>query len=397
MSTHRHFHRLAWLATALALGVIVFGAFVRLSNAGLSCPDWPTCYGHAAWPTHAHDVAQANLQFPDRPFDTSRAWREQVHRMLAGTLGVLVLVIALVAVRRRPRGTVIVVAASVLVACSIPLYVGGLHLRAGALAMIGEALLIAAALTWSNARWSNTGTTSNGSPDSARLAVLSLAMVVFQALLGQWTVTWLVMPIVVMGHLLGGLATFALLTAMAWRATPGASLTLAGATRLRYLLWVGFGLLVLQIALGGWTSSNYAAWACGTDFPKCLDQWWPTSDFHQAFVLWRGFGVDYSGGVLDNPARIAIQMTHRIVAVLVFGHLTAVGVRLLRTPGLRFWGTTLLVLLVAQIALGISNVMFALPLPIAVAHNAGAALLLFVLVTLLARLREPNDAMVATA
>ena len=118
----------------------------------------------------------------------------------------------------------------------------------------------------------------------------------------------------------------------------------------------------------------------------------PASDFRQAFVLWRGFGVDYSGGVLDNPARVAIQMSHRIVAFLVFGHLTGVGIRLLRTPGLRFWGSALLVLLVAQIALGVSNVMFALPLPVAVAHNAGAALLLFVLVTLLARLREPGDA-----
>lgn len=388
MSAHRHFHRLAWLAAALALCVIVFGAFVRLSNAGLSCPDWPTCYGHAAWPTQAQDVAQANQSFPGRPVEADKDWREQVHRMLAGTLGVLVLIIALLATRRRPRGNLIVATASVLVAISIPWYVGGSHMIAGAFAMVGEALLIAAALTWSNARSS-----PNAPPDSARLAVLTLAMVVFQALLGQWTVTWLVMPIVVMGHLLGGLATFALLTAMAWRATPEARLTLAGAGRLRLLLWIGFGLLVVQIALGGWTSANYAAWACGTDFPKCLDQWWPASDFRQAFVLWRGFGVDYSGGVLENSARVAIQMSHRVAALLVFGHLTVVGIRLLRTPGLRSWGTTLLVLLLAQVALGISNVVFALPLPIAVAHNAGAALLLFTLVTLLARLREPDDAM----
>jgi cytochrome c oxidase assembly protein subunit 15 len=215
-------------------------------------------------------------------------------------------------------------------------------------------------------------------------------MVVFQALLGQWTVTWQLMPIVVMGHLLGGLATLALLTVMAWRATPGAWITLANAPKLRRLLWVGFGLLVLQIALGGWTSSNYAAWACGAQFPKCLDQWWPDTDFRQAFVLWRGFGIDYSGGVLDNAARVAIQLSHRIVAFLVFGHLCAVGVRLLRTPSLRSWGTLLIVLLVAQIGLGIANVMFALPLPIAVGHNAGAALLLFVVVSLLARLRTPD-------
>jgi cytochrome c oxidase assembly protein subunit 15 len=391
MSMHRHFHRLAWLAAALALCVIVFGAFVRLSNAGLSCPDWPTCYGHASWPTQAHEIANANAHFA-RPVETGKAWREQVHRMLAGTLGVLVLVIALLAVRKRPRGSAIVASASVLVACSIPLYVGGATMTAGALAMIGEALLIAGALTWSNASALNASAAACAPPDSARLATLTLAMVVFQALLGMWTVSWLVMPIVVMGHLLGGLATFALLTALAWRATPEGRLTLAGASRLRGLLWIGLGLLIVQIALGGWTSANYAAWACGVDFPKCLGQWWPASDFHQAFVLWRGFGVDYSGGVLDSPARVAIQMTHRVVALLVFGHLTGVGIRLLRTPGIRVWGAGLLALLVTQIALGIGNVMFGLPLPIAVAHNAGAALLLFVVVSLLARLREPSDA-----
>lgn len=391
-SSHRHFHRLAWLAAAFALCVIVFGAFVRLSQAGLSCPDWPTCYGHAAWPTQAHEVAQADKAFPDRPYDDALAWREQVHRMLAGTLGVLVLVLAILAARRRPRGVAIVVAASVLVAISIPLYIRGEHAVSGAIAAVGEALLVAAAFAWSSARL------PQGAPaDSARLGALTLAMVVFQALLGQWTVTWLVMPIVVMGHLLGGLATFALLTAMAWRSTPGAWLTLAGASKLRRLLWIGFGLLVLQIALGGWTSSNYAAWACGPEFPQCLHQWWPQADFREAFVLWRGFGVDYSGGVLDNPARVAIQMSHRIVAFLVFGHLCAVGVRLIRTPGLRSWGVGLLVLLLAQIALGICNVVLALPLPIAVAHNAGAALLLFVVVGLLARLRTPDDvAAVAT-
>jgi cytochrome c oxidase assembly protein subunit 15 len=178
---------------------------------------------------------------------------------------------------------------------------------------------------------------------------------------------------------------------MAWRATPDGRLTFAGAARLRSLLWIGFGLLIAQIALGGWTSSNYAAFACGTDFPKCLGQWWPQMNFHQAFIPWRGFGIDYSRERLDPTALTAIQMSHRIVAFLVFGHLTATAVRLLRTPGLRFWGSALLLLLLTQIALGIANVVFGLPLPIAVAHNAGAALLLFVLVSMLARLREPAN------
>lgn len=377
MTAHRHFHRLAWLAAAFALGVIVFGAFVRLSQAGLSCPDWPTCYGHAAWPTQAHEVARADQAFPNRPYESALAWREQVHRMLAGTLGVLVLILALLAVRRQRNGIVEVTTASIAVGLSVYAYMQGAHLAAGIAAASGEMILLKIALR-------------SGNDTCARLGALTLAMVIFQALLGQWTVTWLVMPIVVMGHLLGGLATFGLLIALAWQATPGARLTLATAPKLRRLLWIGFGLLVVQIALGGWTSSNYAAWACGAQYPKCLDHWWPQMDFRQAFVLWRGFGVDYSGGVLANPARIAIQETHRIVALLVFGHLAAVAVRLLRTPSVRGWGTLLLALLLAQLSLGIANVMFNLPLPVAVAHNAGAALLLFAVVSLLARLRPPD-------
>ena len=149
-------------------------------------------------------------------------------------------------------------------------------------------------------------------------------------------------------------------------------------------------LLGLQIALGGWTSANYAAWACGTDFPKCAGYWWPEHDFHQGFVLWRGVGVDFEGGILDNPARVAIQMAPRLMAGVVFVYLLGLAVKLLRMPGLRGWGVALSLLVCAQVGLGISNVMFALPLPIAILHNAGAVALLFVLVTLLARLRPPE-------
>ena len=219
---------------------------------------------------------------------------------------------------------------------------------------------------------------------------MTLAVIIFQALLGMWTVTWLLKPLVVMGHLLGGLLTFSLLTWMAWRATD-LPIRLAEAAKLRILVIIGLVLLGVQIALGGWTSANYAALACGTDFPTCVDQWWPAgADFREGFVLWRGIGADYEGGVLAGEARIAIQLAHRVMAVVVFGHLLAVGVRLLRTPGMRNWGTLLTVLLLAQVSLGIANVKLALPLAVAVAHNAGAALLLFVLVSLLARLRTPG-------
>ncbi|WP_166212265.1 COX15/CtaA family protein [Cognatiluteimonas telluris] len=372
---HRHFHRLAWLACALAFGVIVFGAFVRLSNAGLSCPDWPTCYGRASWPTAtSHIVDHAATAI--RPVEIHKAWREQLHRMLAGTLGVLVLSLALLSARRRRWGIAQVLAAAVLVAISIGLYMRAQYLPAALLAGGGEAVLLFAALRWSNA-------------DLARVSALTLATIVFQALLGMWTVTWLLKPVVVMGHLLGGLLTFALLTWTAWRATAR-PIRVPDARLLRRLLVLALVLLAVQIALGGWTSSNYAALACGTDFPTCVGRWWPPHDFHQGFVVWRGIGVDYEGGVLDGASRIAIQLAHRMMAVVVFVYVSWLSLRLLRTPGMRGYGALLGGLVVVQVCLGIANVKLALPLQVAVAHNAGAALLLFVLVGLVARVRAPG-------
>ena len=185
------------------------------------------------------------------------------------------------------------------------------------------------------------------------------------------------------------MTTFSLLTWIAWRATD-LPIRSGEAARLRRLLLVGLVLLAVQIALGGWTSANYAALACGTDFPKCAGAWWPDPDFAEGFVLWRGIGVDYEGGVLDNAARVAIQLAHRMMAVVVFGHLLVVALRLLRSPGLRGWGALLGGLLFAQVGLGIANVVLSLPLKVAVLHNAGATALLFVVVTLLARIRPPE-------
>lgn len=383
----RHFHRIAWLAVLLTACVVVFGAFVRLSDAGLSCPDWPTCYGRATWPSAPQDAA-AHAASEIRPFETHKAWREQVHRHLAASLGVLVLVLALLAARRRRFGVAQVVGASLLVAAAIPAYMQGHIVLAFALAGAGEAVLLLAALRWSNI-------------DLARAAALTLAVIVFQALLGKWTVTLLLKPIIVMGHLLGGLATFSLLLWMAWRAT-GLPIRLADARWLRRWVIAGIVLLGVQIALGGWTSANYAALACGgggwttaqhhyLDFPRCVGQWWPPADFHEGFVLWRGVGVDYEGGVLDGASRIAIQMAHRMMAVVVAVYLLWLALRLYRLPGMRGWATALGLLVVAQVSLGILNVKLALPLSVAVLHNAGALALLFVLVTLLARLKEPES------
>jgi heme a synthase len=374
-AVYRHFHRIAWLAVILAFSVIVFGAFVRLSNAGLSCPDWPTCYGRATWPQAEADVAD-HAASAIRPFETHKAWREQVHRHAAAVLGALVLLLALLAARRRRFGIAQILTAAVLIAIGIPLYMRGMHEAAVACAVLGELILLIAALRWSN-------------DDLSRAATFTLMLIVFQALLGMWTVTLLLKPIVVMGHLLGGMTTFSLLTWMAWRATDS-PVRIAGSTAMRWWLIGAVCVVGIQIALGGWVSANYAALACGNDFPTCVGQWLPPHDFKQGFVLWRGVGVDYEGGVLDGASRIAIQLAHRTMAVVVFVYLLWMALKLIRTPGLWLTGVVLGLLVLAQVALGIANVALGLPLWTAVMHNGGAALLLFLLIGLLARLCRPK-------
>jgi len=364
--------RIAAFATLFAFLVIVFGAFVRLSNAGLSCPDWPTCYGKATWPGHEQEIARANEAFPDRPFETHKAWREQVHRMLAGTLGMLVLALALVAVWRRRALVLMLLAAAVAAAIGVFLYIKGAHAASATLSGIAILLpLVAAARLDRAPAW--------------RVAVVAFAVVVFQAMLGMWTVTLLLKPVVVMGHLLGGLLTFSLLAyvalALAHPRAPDAA-----QRRLKAMVVVALVLLSLQIALGGWTSANYAALACGMDFPRCAGSWWPSPDFREGFVLWRGIGVNYEGGVLDGAARAAIHIAHRIGALVVFGHVLATAVLAWRR-GLRANATAVALLLCTQVALGIANVKLLLPLPLATAHNAGAALLLFSLIALLVRVQ----------
>jgi heme a synthase len=366
--------RIAAFAAVFAFGVIVFGAFVRLSDAGLSCPDWPTCYGKATWPGHGEDIAQANAAFPDRPFETHKAWREQVHRMLAGTLGVLVLVLAVSAAWPR-RGPIAMLAASALAAvCGVALYIRHAYALSGVFSTVAIALPLVAAMRLDR-------------PTASRIAVAVLAVVVFQAMLGMWTVTLLLKPVVVMGHLLGGLLTFSLLAYVALRGMATADPT-PEQRALRGAVVTALVLLACQIALGGWTSANYAALACGFDFPKCQGQWWPPTDFHQGFVLWRGIGVNYEGGILDAPARAAIQIAHRIGAFVVFCWLGWLAFRLARAR-LRALAIAIGVLLLAQVSLGIANVKLGLPLPVATAHNGVAALLLFALIAALVRVTRP--------
>jgi cytochrome c oxidase assembly protein subunit 15 len=368
--------RIAAFAAAFAFGVIVFGAFVRLSDAGLSCPDWPTCYGQATWPGHEKAIAEANAAFPDRPYETHKAWREQVHRMLAGTLGVLVLALSVAAAWRRRGLLAMLGVAALAAALGVTLYIEQSYALSGALSLVAIALPLAAAFRLDR-------------PAPWRVAVAVLAVVVFQAMLGMWTVTLLLKPVVVMGHLLGGLLTFALLSYVALALTTTRVPTPAQRDLKRAVV-AGLVLLAGQIALGGWTSANYAALACGFDFPHCQGQWWPPADFREGFVLWRGVGVNYEGGVLDAPARAAIQIAHRIGALVVFCWLAWLAHRLARAK-LRGIGIALGALLIAQVSLGIGNVKLGLPLPVATAHNGVAALLLFTLIAALARVAPPAD------
>jgi cytochrome c oxidase assembly protein subunit 15 len=367
--------RIAAFAAAFAFGVIVFGAFVRLSDAGLSCPDWPTCYGQATWPGHEKAIAEANAAFPDRPYETHKAWREQVHRMLAGTLGVLVLALSVAAAWRRRGLLAMLGVAALAAALGVTLYIEQSYALSGALSLVAIALPLAAAFRLDR-------------PAPWRIAVAVLAVVVFQAMLGMWTVTLLLKPVVVMGHLLGGLLTFALLSYVALALTTTRVPTPAQRDLKRAVV-AGLVLLAGQIALGGWTSANYAALACGFDFPHCQGQWWPPADFREGFVLWRGVGVNYEGGVLDAPARAAIQIAHRIGALVVFCWLAWLAHRLARAK-LRGIGIALGALLIAQVSLGIGNVKLGLPLPVATAHNGVAALLLFTLIAALVRVSAPD-------
>ncbi|MDE0680651.1 MAG: COX15/CtaA family protein [Gammaproteobacteria bacterium] len=323
--------KLALLAMPLALAVIVLGAFVRLSDAGLGCPDWPGCYGRIDVPQSAEQIESANAAFPDRPVDVTKAWIEMIHRYAAATLGLLILAIGALAWRQRRE------------------------------------------------------------PDAVLATALSLvALVVFQGLLGMWTVTWQLKPIVVMAHLLGGFGTLALMWWLILRQSPAAAAWAQGEDR-RLYRWVhpALAIVIVQVALGGWTSANYAALAC-PDFPACQRQWWPEMDFAEAFVMWRGLGTNYEYGVLDYAARTAIHMTHRLGALAVLLYVGWLSVRsaCFASPRkVRIVGAAVGALTLVQIGLGIANVWFYLPMSSALAHNACAALLVLALVTMAHGLR----------
>jgi cytochrome c oxidase assembly protein subunit 15 len=314
---------LSILLPVLAFIVVVKGAYVRLTDAGLGCPDWPGCYGTLLVPASEGDVADPE-KLDARPLETGKAWREMIHRYLASGLGLLILGLAF--------------------------------------------------LAWQSRAYA-----------PATVPLLLVPLVMFQGLLGMWTVTLLLKPLVVALHLMGGFTVLALLwwNFLESQGAPRNPGTLPLPAGLRSLVGLGLCLLVIQAFLGGWTSTNYAALAC-TDFPRCHGEWWPQMDFGNGFTLWRGLGVNYEFGVLDTPARTAIHFTHRLGAAVVSAVLLAVVFKSLRLrlPAGRRIAWCILALLLAQVSLGITNVIRGLPLPVAVLHNGVAALLLLSLVTL---------------
>ena len=320
------FRKIALLSVLLGLCVVVLGAYVRLSHAGLGCPDWPGCYGHLVGvPELSEEIDQANQAFPERAVETGKAWKEMIHRYFAGILGLLILLLAIMAIKNR-----------------------------------------------------------KDSNQPVWLPVILVGLVIFQALLGMWTVTLLLKPIIVMMHLIGGLTIVALLWWLVLQSSrqPSSASSSSG----KGILVLGLILLIGQIGLGGWTSTNYAALAC-PDFPTCQGEWWPETDFKEGFVFWRGLDQNYEFGVLDNPARTAIHLSHRLFAIVVGLFWLSLLLKILAnkksSSNFRQVAVVTLILLFAQIALGISNIVLHLPISVAVMHNGGAALLLLSVVTLI--------------
>jgi cytochrome c oxidase assembly protein subunit 15 len=311
--------RLALIGALLCVWVVVLGGYTRLSDSGLGCPDWPGCFGHIA-PTGSAEHYASDA-------DVRKAWIEMLHRYFASALGLLAVLIAALSIRARREPGV----------------------------RVGFSLVL-------------------------------LVLVVMQGMLGMLTVTWLLKPLIVTAHLVGGLTTLALLLWLwlsmraegrqvdGYSVLAGNVVTESGSSA---RLWTSLALVVLavQVGLCGWTSSNYAAVAC-PDVPKCQNQWIPEADYQNAFVLWRGLGINYAGGVLDHPARVAIHFTHRLGAVAASGLLLLAAFCALRLgPGPRWAALAVLAALAAQISIGVFMVLRAFPLELAAAHNAGAALL----------------------
>ena len=321
------FYTVSKVAVALAVVVIILGAFTRLVDAGLGCPDWPTCYGHVMWPETADEIDSANQAFPGAPVEVDKTWPEMVHRYFATTIGMFCIGLAVMGFRHRAKGT------------------------------------------------------------PFKLPLFLLAFVILQGAFGAWTVTLKLWPQVVTGHLLGGFTTLSLLWLLvlrlrnqSWRLS---SIVFRETKALQRFAAIGLLVVIIQIALGGWTTSNYAALAC-PELPTCQGQWIPEMDFKNGFNIAQEIGPNYLGGTMTNESRVAIHMSHRIGAIVTTIVLLALVLSLVRiqSASVARMGKIVFAVLVLQVALGLSNVFFLLPLAVAVSHNAVGAMLLLCLVSL---------------
>jgi cytochrome c oxidase assembly protein subunit 15 len=313
------FKKLLQISIVLALIVVILGAYTRLGDAGLGCPDWPGCYGQLTVPDMADGT---KIEGYERPLETAKGWKEMVHRYAASTLGLVILILFVLALRGKPKYY-----------------------------------------------------------QSMALPSFTALFVMLQGAFGMWTVTLLVHPGIVTIHLIGGFMTTALLAWLLLNQGRPSITYRRVLKRHKSLVLTTLAVLSLQIILGGWTSTNYAALSCGEEFPTCLGSWWPTMDFVQA-LYWGPLGVDYEYGVLENPARAGIQMMHRIGALITT---LLIATLIYQFRGYKHLKSSLLLigsLLIVQVTLGILNVLLSIPMAIAVLHNAVALLLLLSLIAL---------------
>jgi cytochrome c oxidase assembly protein subunit 15 len=321
------FRKLAWVTAFLTLDLIMFGSFTRLTDAGLGCPDWPGCYGHSNPLSAGEPIRAAETALPSGPVTMTKAWIEMVHRYFAMGVGLLIIILTV--------------------------------------------------QSWT--RWRREG------GRSPWLATAALAWVIGQGAFGALTVTMKLQPVIVTIHLLGGVGLLALLVWLALREGEVVYVRAPeSATRLAVLALV---VVVLQVALGGWVSTNYAVMAC-PDFPLCQGQVVPTMDFAHAFTLWRPLGMTSDGEAIPFQSLVAIHWTHRLFAVVVILALGALLWRVWSAPGLKAPARALLVLVLLQFVTGMSNVVLQWPLLLAVAHSGGAALMVALLVVVTYRLRS---------
>ncbi len=314
-------------AIFLAFVVVILGAWTRLADAGLGCPDWPGCYGHLTVPDHHPDGTV--IEGFDRPLEAFKGWMEMIHRYAAGILGLVIFTITYLVMRGKPS----------------------FHQRLG-------------------------------------LPIFLSFFVILQAAFGMWTVTLKVHPAIVTTHLLGGFATASMIFWLRIKQSRPQLHPTYVPRKVRFLTLIVLLALIFQIIMGGWTSTNYAALSCGADFPTCQGQWWPTMDFGDAFFL-GPLGHDYEFGVLENPARTAIQVIHRIGAVVVLTLSLILLASIARYRHMKGNVVAIALILFTQIVLGIVNVLWSLPLPIAVAHNAVALMLLLSILALIHKMTRP--------